>query len=149
MRNHKTHLKGASMQQTTTQPKIAVITSQVVVKKSPFLIALAALGSMSILAGVISSVSAIVLFSEAPMSGMVNSVLSDVACNFILGALIISSWRALVQGKMLAVWLFGSSLLVDTLYSIVMGYQLNYVFTGFGLLLIWQMVMYRTQLELS
>jgi hypothetical protein len=139
------------MQHTTTQPRIAAITHthQSVIKKSTFVIALLALGSMSILAGVISSVSAIVLLSEVPMSGMVNSVLADIVCNFILGALIFASWKALAQGKMLAVWLFGSSLLIDSFYSLVMGYQLNYVFVGFGLLLIWQIVKYRSELELS
>ena len=137
------------MQQTTTQPRIAAITHPLVVKKSAFVIALAALGGMSILAGVISSVSAIVLLSEVPLSGIVNSVLADVVCNFILGALIFASWKALARGKMLTVWLFGSSLLVDSFYSLVMGYQMNYVFMGFGLLLIWQMVKYRIELELS
>ena len=137
------------MQHTTTQPRIAAITPQLVVKKSTFMIAVAALGTMSILAGVISSVSAIVLLSEAPMSGLANSVVADVACNFILGILIMSSWRALAQGKMLAVWLFGSSLLIDSFYSLAMGYAFNYVFVGFGLILIWQMVKYRAELELS
>ena len=137
------------MQHTTTQPRIAAITTQVVVKKSNFMIALMALGTMSILAGVISSVSAIVLLSEAPLSGMVNSVLADIICNFVLGALIMTSWKALAQGKMLAVWLFGSSLLIDSFYSLVMGYTLNYIFLGFGVLLIWEMVRYKVELELS
>jgi len=136
------------MLDSTTQPRIAAITPQLVVKKSTFMTAFAALGTMSILAGVISSVSAIVLLSETSMPGIVNSVLADVACNFILGILIMTSWRALAQGKMLAVWLFGSSLLIDSFYSLVMGYQLNYIFIGFGLLLIWQMVKYRAELEL-
>ena len=137
------------MQHTTTQPRIAAITPQLVVKKSTFMIALGALGGMSILAGVISSVSAIVLFSEAPLSGLANSVVADTACNFILGALIFASWRTLAQGKILTVWLFGSSLLVDGLYSLVMGYALHYVFMGLGLLLIWQMMKYKAELNLS
>lgn len=137
------------MQHTTTQPRIAAITTQVVVRKSTFMIALAALGSMSILAGIISSVSAIVLSSEGASSGMVYSVLADVACNFVLGALLFASWRTFAQGKMISVWLFGSSMLVDTLYSLAMGYQMHYVFVGLGLLLIWQMMQYKTELELS
>ena len=137
------------MQHTTTQPRIAAITSQLVVKKSAFAIALVALGSMSILAGVISFVSAIVLLSNVSMPRLVNTMLTDVAFDFILGALIIASWRALAQGKVLAVWLFSSSLLIDSFYSLVMGYPLNYIFMGFGLLLIWQMVKYRAELELS
>ena len=139
------------MQHTTTQPRIAAIahTHQSVIRKSPFMIALAALGGMSTLAGILSSVSAIILLSEAPKSGMVNSVLTDIAFDFILGALIIASWKALSQGKMLAVWLFGSSILIDVFYSFVMGYTPNYIFMGFGLLLMWQMVKYKTELELS
>ena len=138
------------MQHTTTQPRIAAIARphQSVIKKSTFVIALMALGGMSILAGIISSVSAIVLLSEAPMSGMVNSVLADIVCNFILGTLIFASWRVLTQGKMLAVWLFGSSLLVDSLYSLVMRYPMHYVFMGLGLLLIWQMIKHKTELGL-
>jgi hypothetical protein len=137
------------MQHTTTQPRIAAITPQLAVKKSAFVIAFAALSSMSILAGVISFVSAIVLLSNASMSSLVNSMLTDVAFDFILGSLIIASWWALVQGKMLAVWLFASSLLIDSFYSLVMGYPLHYVFIGLGLLLIWQMLKYRAELELS
>ena len=139
------------MQHTTTQPKITAITQthQAVFKKSTFVIALSVLGGMSILAGVISFVSAIVLLSNAAMPSLVNTILTDVAFDFILGALIIASLRALSQGKMLAVWLFGSSLLIDSFYSLVMGYSLNYIFMGFGLLLIWQMVKYRAELELS
>lgn len=139
------------MQHTTTQPRIAAITrtKQSVFKKSTFVIALAVFGGMSILAGVISFVSASVLLSNAAMPSLVNTILTDVAFDFILGALIIASLRALVQGKMLAVWLFGSSLLIDSFYSLVMGYPLNYIFMGFGLLLIWEMVKYRAELELS
>ena len=139
------------MQHTTTQPRITAITQihQAVVKKSTFVIALAVFGGMSILAGVISFVSAIVLLSNAAMPSLVNMILTDVAFDFILGALIIASLRALTQGKMLAVWLYGSSLLIDGFYSLVMGYSLNYIFMGFGLLLIWQMVKYRVELELS
>jgi len=139
------------MQHTTTQPRIAVIahTHQSVIRKSPFMVALATLGGMSTLAGILSSVSAIILLSEAPMSGMVNSVLADLVCSFILGALIFASWRAFSQGKMLAVWLFSSSILIDAFYGFVMGYSPNYIFMGFGLLLMWQMVKYKTELELS
>lgn len=139
------------MQHTTTQPRITAITQthQAVIKKSTFVIALAGFGGMSILAGVISLVSAIVLLSNAAMPSLVNTILADVAFDFILGALIIASLRALVQGKMLAVWLYAISILIDGFYSLVMGYPLNYIFMGFGLLLVWQMVKYRAELELS
>ena len=139
------------MQHTTTQPRITAITQihQSVVKKSTFVIAIAVFGGMSILAGVISFVSAIVLLSNATMPSLVNTILTDVVFDFTLGGLIIASLRALTQGKMLAVWLYASSLLIDGFYSLAMGYPLNYIFMGFGLLLIWQMVKYRAELELS
>jgi hypothetical protein len=139
------------MLHTTTQPRITAITQtyQFVIKKSTYVIALAVFGGMSILAGVISFVSAIILLSNAAMPSLVNTILTDVAFNFVLGALIIASSRALAQGKMLAVWLYGSSLLIDSFYSLVMGYPLNYIFMGLGLLLIWQMVKYKAELELS
>jgi hypothetical protein len=139
------------MQHTTTQPRITAITQthQSVVKKSTFVIAIAVFGGMSILAGIISSVSAIVILSETSMPGMVNTILADVAFDFTLGALIIASLRAVTQGKMLAVWLYATGLIIDGFYSLVMGHPLNYIFMGFGLLLIWQMVKYRTELELS
>ena len=139
------------MQHTTTQPRIAAITytHRSVIKKSTFVIALAALSGMSILAGIISFVSAIVLLLNASMPGLVNTMLTDVAFDFIVGALVIASWRALAQSKMLAVWLFGSSLLIDTIYSLVFGYPPHYIFIGFGLLLIWQMLKYQAELGLS
>lgn len=139
------------MQHTTTQPRITTITQthQLVIKKSTYIIALAVFGGMSILAGVISLISAIVLLSNAAMPSLVNTILTNVAFDFILGALIIASSRALAQGKMLAVWLYGISLLVDSFYSLVMGYSPNYIFMGLGLILIWQMVKYRAELEIS
>ena len=139
------------MQHSTTQPRITVITQihQFVIKKSTYIIALAVFGGMSILAGVISFVSAIVLLSNAAMPSLVSTILTDVAFDFILGTLIIASSRALAQGKMQAVWLYCSSLLIDGIYSLVMGYPMNYIFMGLGLLLIWQMVKYRAELDLS
>ena len=139
------------MQHTTTQPKITAITQthQVVIKKSTYVIPLAVFGGMSILAGVISLVSVTVLLSNVVMPSLVNTILTDVAFDFILGALIIASSRAVARGKMLAVWLYAGSLLMDGFYSLVMGYPLNYIFMGIGLLLIWQMVKYRAELELS
>lgn len=122
---------------------------QIVIKKSTYVIALAVFGGMSLLAGVISLISAIVLLSNAAMPSVVNTILTDVAFDFILGSLIIASSRALAKGKMLAVWLYGGSLLIDSFYSLRVGYSPNYIFMGLGLLLIWQMVKYRAELELS
>jgi hypothetical protein len=52
--------------------------------------------------------------------------------------LIIASGQALSLRKAHAIWLFGSSILIESLYNLVMGYPLNYVFIVLGLLMLWQ-----------
>jgi hypothetical protein len=137
------------MQHTTTQPRITAITStrQTVFKKSIFVIALASLGGLTILAGVISLVSAIVLLSNASMPGLSSTLLTDAVLDMMIGVLILVSSRAFTQGKILAIWLFGGSMLLDSLYSLIRGYELHYIFMGFGLLLTWQMLQFRKEWE--
>lgn len=139
------------MQHTTTQPRITAITQthQFVFKKSTFVIALSVLGGISILAGLISLVSAIILVSNAAMQGLASTILTDAAIDMIIGIWMIASARAFAQGKMLAIWLYGGSILLDGLYSLIMGYELHYIFMGLGLLLIWQMLKFRKEWEAS
>jgi hypothetical protein len=135
------------MQHTTTQPKITVIgqTHQSVFKKSIFVIALGSLGGITILAGIVSLVSAIILLSNASMPALASTILTDAALDIIIGTLIIASSRAFVQGKILAIWLFGGSILLDSFYSLIMGYELHYILMGFGFLLIWQMLKFKKE----
>ena len=139
------------MQHTTTQPRITAIsqTHQFVFKKSTFVIALSLLGGISILAGIISLISAITLVSSAAMQGLASTVLTDAAIDVTIGIWMIASSRAFAQGKMLAIWLYGGSILLDGLYSLIMGYELHYIFMGLGLLLIWQMLKFRKECEAS
>jgi hypothetical protein len=136
------------MHYSTTQPKIPVI-AQPVLKKSAFVFALGVFGVFSALAGIISLVTAIILSSNASMPSLAETMLIDAVYEFSLAALIFASSRAFSKGKLLSVWLYGSSLILDCLYNLMMGNPLNYLFLGFGLLLIWQILRFRNQLELE
>ena len=135
------------MQHTTTQPKITVIaqTHQSVFNKSIFVIALASLGGITILAGIVSLISAIILLSNTSTPSLASTILTDAVLDIIIGTLIIASSRAFVQGKILAIWLFNGSLLLDSLYSLIRGYELHYIFMGLGVLLIWQMLKFKKE----
>lgn len=139
------------MQHTTTQPKIAVIsqTQQSVFKKSIFVIALASLGGITIFSGIVSLASAFLLFSNAALPKLAASILTDAILDITVGVLIAVSSRTFSKGKRLAIWLFGGSLLLDSAYSLIRGYELHYVILGLGLLMIWQILKFRQEWETS
>jgi hypothetical protein len=137
------------MDYSTTQQRIAAIGHQPVLKKSAFVAALAIFGVFNVLAGIISLTSAIIFSSDASAPGLANSLLLDAVYQFSLSALIFASARAFAQGKMLSIWLYGGSIILDCTYSLVMGKPLNYVFIGFGLFLIWQILQFRNRLDFS
>lgn len=137
------------MEFTTTQQRIAAIRQQPVLKRQAFVAALAIFGVFSALAAIISLANAIILSSSASMPGLAETMLFDAVYEFGLSALIFASSRAFSQGKLLCVWLYGSSLVMDSLYSLATGNPLNYIFIGFGFFLIWQLLKYRNELELS
>jgi hypothetical protein len=82
------------------------------------------------------------------MPSLAETMLWDAVYEFSLSALIFASSRAFAKGKILSVWLYGGSILLDSLYNILTGNPLNYIFIGFGLLLIWQILRFRDRLEL-
>ena len=137
------------MQQTTTQPRITVLnqTHQSVFKKSIFVVGLASLGGITVLAGIGSLISAIILFSNAALPALSHTMLVDAIVGAVTGALLVASSRAFAKGKILAIWLCGSSILLDTVYSLIMRYSLHYIFIGLGGLLIWQMLKFRKEWE--
>ena len=140
------------MENSTTHPRIAAVRPQSVqpaLKKSTFIIILAVFGGFSLLAGLISFASAIVLSSNAAMPELATRMFSDAAFDLILGALLVASSQALVKGKAQAIWLFGSSILLESLYNLMMGYPLNYVFIGLGLLVLWQMLKFKSEWGVS
>ena len=136
------------MESSTTHPRIVPITRpyQSVPKKSTFVFAFAFFGIGSILYGIVSLVSAIILLSNG--TAPANSMWIEPAYELSMGTFIFLSSRVFSRGKLLSVWLYGSSILVDGLYHLLMGYPLNYLFVAFGILLIWQTVKFRNELEL-
>jgi hypothetical protein len=139
------------MQHTTTQPRIraASQTGQSAFKKSTFVVALVVLGGITILAGTVSLISAIALLSNASMPGLARTMFTDAVLDITVGALMVASSRAFASGKILAIWLCAGSIFLDSLYSLIKGYELHYIFIGFGFLLIWQMLKYRQEWEAS
>lgn len=128
------------MEHSTTHPRIAPVGSrpiQPALGKSTSVIVLYVLGGISLVAGLISFMSAIVVSSNAAMPELATRMFTDAAFDLILGALIVASGQALSRGRAHAIWLFGSSLLLESLYNIVMGYPWNYVFMVLGLLMLW------------
>jgi hypothetical protein len=136
------------MEYSTTQERIAAIGRPSAIKKSSFVAALAIFGVFSALAGVLSLATSITLSSNAAMPGLAEAMLWDAVYEFSLSALIFASSREFAKGKMLSVWLYGGSIILDSLYNLMTGSPLNYIFIAFGLLLIWQILRFREKLEL-
>ena len=137
------------MEYSTTQQRIAAIGHQPALKRSTFAAALALFGVFSAMAGAISLASAIILSSEGSSSGLANTLLTDTAYEFGLAALIFASSRAFTKGKIIAIWLYGGSIILDIFYNLVTGNPLNYLFIAFGLLLIWQLWKCKDKLDLA
>lgn len=137
------------MEYSTTQQRIAAIGHQQVLKKSTFVIALAVFGVFSVLAGMISLAAWITLSSGTAMPGLAEAMLTDAVYEFALGAVIFASASALAKGRILSIWLYATSILLDCLYNLVTGSPLNYLFIGFGLFLIWQILRFKDRLELA
>jgi hypothetical protein len=137
------------MEHTATQPKINVITQthQSVFKRSIYVMALAALGGITVLAGIVGLISAIILLSNAALPTLSHTMLRNAVVDVTIGALLIASSKVLARGKILAIWLYCSGILLDILYSLIMGYPLHYIFIGLGGLLIWQMLRFRKEWE--
>src|SRR5689334_25069853 len=106
------------MQHTATQPRITVIAQQSVFKASIFVIALASLGGITILSGIVNSISASLLLSNAALPNLAHTMLMDASIDIITGGLLIASSRAFFKGKIIATWLLAGSILLDTLYSL-------------------------------
>ena len=137
------------MEYSTTQQKIAAIGHQPALKKSTFVAALALFGVFSALAGAISLASAIILSSDGSASGLANTLLTDTVYEFSLAALIFASMRAFTKGKIISIWLYGGSIILDIFYNLLTGTPLNYLFIAFGLFLIWQVLKLRDKLDLA
>ena len=135
------------MQHTTTQPRIAAITQRPLMNRPLFLVALAGFGIISIVSGVFGLVSALIPFLSTSMLALAAPTLFDAVFQLFLGGLILASAAAFNQGKILAVWIYGASIFIDSVYKLKLGDPLNYVFLAFGVLLIWQLLKFRDHWE--
>jgi len=135
------------MQHTATHPRITVVAKQSVFKKSVFIFALAGIGGITVLSGILNSISAGLLISNAALPALSHAMLIDALIDVVNGGLLIASSRAFSRGKILAIWLYGSSILLDTLYSLIMKYPLHYISIALAGLLIWQMLKFRKEWE--
>jgi hypothetical protein len=137
------------MQYTTTQPKIPVIPHQPALNKNAFVAALAIFGLFYQLAGIFSLVTAIILFSNASLPNLAGPTLIDAIYKLSLGGVILGSSVMFAKGRLVSVWMYAGAMLLSSLYDLIMGNALNFVFIGFGLLMIWQILKYKSQLELK
>jgi len=136
------------MEYSNTQQRIAAIGYRPVLNKSTFVVALAVFGVFSMVAAIVSITSALVLLSNATLPNPFSSVWIEIVYQLGLGALILTSAWVFAKGKFLSVWLYGASLAIDSLFHLMMGNPLNYLFVGFGFLILWQILKYRRELEL-
>jgi hypothetical protein len=117
--------------------------------KSFFVIALAVFGVLNTLIGLIGLVSVIIPFLSESILALAGTTIPNALFDLFLGGLILASLRAFAQGNMAAIWIYGASILLDSLYKLMMEYPLNYVFIVFGLILIWQLLRFRDQWKTS
>jgi hypothetical protein len=134
------------MENTTTHPRIVplVLSPPRVSKKAIYVIAYSSFGVFSITAGIIS----IILLLNGILSAPAGGLWLQICYELSLGALMLAGARALVKGKLLSIWLYGGSVIGDGLYHLILGYPLNYLFLVFGVVLIWQLLKYRSELGL-
>jgi hypothetical protein len=117
---------------------------QPVSKKFIFVIAIAFFGVCSVVSGVINL--AFSLNGGSP--GPAGIALIQTGYELSMGVLILVSAWMFARGKFLSVWLYGACMLIDSLYHVSFGYPLNYLFVGFGVFLIWQILQVKDGLEL-
>ena len=137
------------MQHSTTHPRITAISQQPVFNKPIFGIAIAAFGILNFLVGVIGLVSVIIPFLSSSILTLAGTTLTNALFDLFLGTLILASSTAFTRGKAATIWLYSASIVMDSLYKLMMGHPLNYVFIAFGLILVWQLVKFRLQWETS
>ena len=134
------------MDNSITHPRIVLssIPHQFIWKKSIFVIALAVFGAGSILGGILDAI----LSLNTTLLASGSLMWFEIIYQLSLGVFILTSVKVFTKGKLLSVWLYGSSILIDSIYHVIMSHSLNFLFIGFGLLLIWQIFQHKRELEL-
>ena len=137
------------MQHSTTHPRITAIKQQPVINKSIFVIALAVFGVLNTLIGLIGLLSVIIPYLSESILALAGTTVPNAIFDLFLGGLMLASSKAFSQGRIAAIWIYGASIFLDSLYKLMTGYPLNYVFIVFGLFLIWQLLKFRDQWKTS
>ena len=124
----------------TVQPFL----SQATLSKGLTVVGLIDLGS-----GLIGLVSASALFRTSSIPGLANMSFQNGLYDITLGTLFVICSRLLARSKATAIWLYAGTVLLEIFYSIVRGHQVNYFAFGFGILLLWQMLQFRKEWNLT
>ncbi len=110
---------------------------------------LAFFGFVLLIMGVINLLSATSLLLKSAFPDLANTILINGVSGVVIGGLIFASSRALAKGKIIAIWFYVGSIVVDCIYNFTTGRPINYSFIGFGLLFIWQMFRFKDEWQLS
>lgn len=121
-------IKSANIVTNNNQPKI---------EKRTFVNILVAIGAIEFLSGALSVISAVTFTTSYPELG--NISLQNGIFNMVLGILTLISSQMLKNGKELALWLYGSTILLNITYEIAMGHKFPYLSIFFSALIIWQL----------
>lgn len=105
--------------------------------KGAFVNGLVILGIIEIVSGVLSVLSASTFLTDYPDTG--NMALRNGIFDMVLGVLIFVSSRMLKNGKALAIWLYGSTILLNVAYETAISHKLPYFSVVFGALITWQL----------
>jgi hypothetical protein len=116
-------------------------------EKEGYVKGLAFIGIIEFLLGMISAISASTFISSYPEVGNVS--LKNGIFNMVLGVLTFICSRMLKNGKVLAIWLYSATILLNVAYEISMGHKLPYFSILFGAIITWQLLILKKKWKLS
>ncbi len=109
----------------------------------------ALLGIVILIGAAINLLSAASLLLKSVFPSLAREMLTSGIFSVVVGVLVFVSSRALAKGKLVAAWLYGVGILIDSIYNIIAGRATNYLFIGFGVIFIWQMLKFKNEWRLS
>jgi hypothetical protein len=117
------------------------------IEKGTYVKGLAFIGIIEFLLGMLSTISASTFISSFPAVG--NVTLINGIFNMVLGILTFTCSRLLKNGKALAIWLYSAAILINVAYEIAMGHKFPYFSMLIGAFIIWQLLTFKKEWELS
>jgi len=116
-------------------------------EKDTFVKGLVAIGIIQLIVGVLGIISASAFISSYPDLGNVS--LKNGIFSMVLGTLTFICSRLLKNGKALAIWLYGATILINVAYDIAMGHKFPYFSILFGTFITWKLLTFKKEWELS